>query len=448
MKIAIFGTGYVGLVTGTCLSDVGHYVTCVDTDIEKLKDLSEGKVSLYEPGLEELVKTNIYAERLSFTENAQKAVIENDVIFIAVGTPMSEDGSANTEYVINVASSIGKYINNEKIIICKSTVPIGTTELVKETIKHEIKYRSASQNFHVASNPEFLKEGDAVKDFMRPDRIIIGIENDEVKKIMDKLYAPFNRNHQKIIYMDIRSSELTKYAANAMLATKISFINEMANISKKMGADIEKVRIGIGSDPRIGYDFIYPGCGFGGSCFPKDISALRHLAEKNGYRSELLEAVENINIRQKKVLFEDIENHFSGRLKNKKFALWGLSFKPKTDDMRDAPSKIIINALIKSNAKVQAFDPKANNEAKKIYQHEKHIKICETKEEAIKGADALVICTEWQNFKALNYSTISSLLKNNVIFDGRNMFDPSELQAQGFIYYSIGRPTEKRGKTK
>ena len=441
MKATFFGIGYVGLVQAAVLADAGHEICCVDVNQKKIDQLKLGIIPIYEPGLSNLVQKNHTEGRLHFTSCPKKGVEFSDLQFIAVGTPPDEDGSADLTYVLKVAESIATNMQQDKIIINKSTVPVGTADKVSYCIEYILEKRKVdSLNFTVISNPEFLKEGSAINDCKRPDRIIIGSNSDSATQIVRELYAPFNRNHEKIITMDVRSAELTKYAANCMLATKISFMNEMANIAENVGADIEQVRKGIGSDPRIGYHFIYPGIGYGGSCFPKDIKALINTSSKADYHSEIINAVENVNLRQKNKLFQLISEYFQGDIKGKRFALWGLAFKPNTDDMRDAPSRVLMEALWNAGAQVQAFDPKAMEETQRIYPHEKNLSLYGTKESALKEADALIICTEWQNFKAPDFDTIKAHLKAPIIFDGRNLFEPSIMASKGFAYISIGRP--------
>jgi UDPglucose 6-dehydrogenase len=440
MKVSIFGTGYVGLVTGACLADVGHQVMCVDIDEGKIERLKQGIIPIYEPGLESIVRENVGSGRLHFTSSAEEGVAFGDIQFIAVGTPPDEDGSADLQYVLAVAETIGRYMNGPRIVIDKSTVPVGTADKVRARIKAALEKRGVDFDFDVVSNPEFLKEGAAVADCMRPDRIVIGTESAAVEKAMRELYAPMNRNHDRFIVMDTRSAELTKYAANAMLATKISFMNELANIAERLGADVEKVRNGIGSDPRIGYHFIYPGCGYGGSCFPKDVQALARTAAEVGYDASLLNVVEAVNLRQKERLFSMICSHFGGadKLKGKTFALWGLSFKPNTDDMREAPSRVLMEALWKAGAKVQAYDPEAMEETQHIYGHRDDLTLLGTKEAVLKSADALVVCTEWKAFRIPDFDMLD-MLSDRVIFDGRNLYEPEQLEQHGFTYYGIGR---------
>jgi len=440
MKVTIFGSGYVGLVTGACLADVGNDVVCVDIDENKIARLNRGEIPIYEPGLDNLVRTNAEAGRLSFTTDVATGVAHGLFQFIAVGTPPDEDGSADLQYVIAVAASIGEHMNEYKVIIDKSTVPVGTADKVRAKVNEMLAGRGKSGlEFDVVSNPEFLKEGDALDDFMKPDRIIIGTDNPRTTELLRALYAPFNRSHDRLIAMDIRSAELTKYAANSMLATKISFMNELANIAERVGADIEHVRIGIGSDPRIGYHFIYPGIGYGGSCFPKDVQALERSAREYDYQASILEAVEAVNYRQKEVLFNKIERHFNGDLEGKVIALWGLSFKPNTDDMREAPSRVLMEALWKAGARVQAFDPEAMAETRRIYGERDDPILCDSPETALEGADALAVATEWKVFRSPDFGKIMASLKAPVIFDGRNLYEPEYLKQQGFSYYAIGR---------
>ncbi|OED44763.1 UDP-glucose 6-dehydrogenase [Endozoicomonas sp. (ex Bugula neritina AB1)] len=439
MKVTVFGIGYVGLVQAAILAEVGHDVVCIDIDTNKVDSLKKGIIPIYEPGLEPIVKENYEAGRLTFSTNAQAGIEHGQLQFIAVGTPPDEDGSADLQYVLAVAKTIATHMNDPKIIINKSTVPVGTADKVSAKVSEVLASRGVDIEFQVASNPEFLKEGAAVNDCMKPDRIVVGTESTLVIEAMRELYAPFNRNHDRMIFMDVRSAELTKYAANCMLATKISFMNEMSNLAEMLGADIEMVRQGIGSDPRIGYHFIYPGCGYGGSCFPKDVQALKRTAEEIGFEPLMLNAVEERNARQKNVLFDKISNHFNGQLEGKTIALWGLSFKPNTDDMRDAPSRVLMEALWKAGAKVQAYDPEAMEEAQRIYDLRDDLLLCGTAQAALKEADTLVICTEWKQFRAPDFEQMASLLSHPVVFDGRNMYDPSRMKAKGFTYYAIGR---------
>ena len=440
MKVTIFGTGYVGLVTGACLADVGHQVMCVDVDAAKIERLKQGIIPIYEPGLESIVRENTGNGHLQFTTSARDGAEFGTVQIIAVGTPPDEDGSADLQYVLAVADSIGRHMPAGRIIVDKSTVPVGTADKVKVRVQAALDERGVDFGFNLVSNPEFLKEGAAVADCMRPDRIVIGTDSAGAEEAMRELYAPFNRNHDRIIVMDIRSAELTKYAANAMLATKISFMNELANIAERLGADMEHVRHGIGSDPRIGYHFIYAGCGYGGSCFPKDVQALARTAAEVGYDAALLDAVESVNERQKQRLFQLICQHFGGedKLAGRTFGLWGLAFKPNTDDMRAAPSRTLMEALWKAGAHVQAYDPEAMEETQHIYGHRDDLALCGTKEAALRGADALVICTEWKPFRIPDFDALG-MLNNKLIFDGRNMYDPAHMAQQGWTYYGIGR---------
>ena len=440
MNVTVFGTGYVGLVQGAILADVGHKVVCVDVDVKKVERLKQGHIPIYEPGLESLVRENHAAGRLDFTTDAAAGVKHGQVQFIAVGTPPDEDGSADLQYVLAVAGTIAEHMECDQIIIDKSTVPVGTADKVSAKVAEVLDTRNRSDlSFDVVSNPEFLKEGSAVADCQKPDRIIIGTENEATIEVMRELYAPFNRNHDKVIVMDVRSAELTKYAANCMLATKISFMNEMANLAELLGADIEMVRQGIGSDPRIGYHFIYPGVGYGGSCFPKDVQALIRTAGDIHFDAKVLKAVEARNQEQKTTLFEKIHRHFGGQLEGKTFALWGLSFKPNTDDMREAPSRVLMEALWQAGAKVQAYDPEAMEETQRLYGNRDDLTLSGTKEAALKGADALVIVTEWQSFRAPDFELIKSQLSEPTLFDGRNMFEPARMSKKGFTYYSVGR---------
>lgn len=439
MKVTVFGIGYVGLVQGAVLAEVGHDVVCVDVDAAKVERLKAGEIPIYEPGLTPLVRENFEQGRLKFTTDAQAGVAHGELQFIAVGTPPDEDGSADLKYVLAVAETIATYMTEHKIVVDKSTVPVGTADRVKEMLAKTLKKRGVELGFDVVSNPEFLKEGAAVNDCMRPDRIVIGTDSVEVTERMRELYAPFNRNHDRMIVMDIRSAELTKYAANCLLATKISFMNELANLAERLGADIEHVRRGIGSDERIGYHFIYPGCGYGGSCFPKDVQALVRTSETIGYEAHLLSAVERVNYGQKEVLPRRVIEHFGADLSGKTFAVWGLSFKPNTDDMREASSRVLMERLWAAGARVQAFDPEAMPEVARIYGDHPQLKLCTTREEALEGADALVICTEWKAFRAPDFDIVKRELKNPVIFDGRNLYEPRKLKKLGFTYYAIGR---------
>lgn len=439
MKVTVFGIGYVGLVQAAVLAEVGHDVLCIDVDAAKVENLKRGEVPIFEPGLAPLVKQNYEAGRLRFSTDAQAGVAHGIIQFIAVGTPPDEDGSADLQYVTAVARTIAKYMTDHKLVVDKSTVPVGTADKVRSVMLEALQQRGSELTFDVISNPEFLKEGAAVADCMRPERIVIGTDNKNAIDLICELYEPFNRNHDRIILMDIRSAELTKYAANCMLATKISFMNEIANLSELLGADIEKVRQGIGSDSRIGYHFIYPGCGYGGSCFPKDVQALIRTSEQIGYQPKILQAVEQVNNQQKYKLTGFIQRHFGENLHGKTFALWGLAFKPNTDDMREASSRVLMETLWKAGAKIQAYDPEAMDEAQRIYGQRDDLALMGTKEAAVQGADALVICTEWQNFRAPDFDTIKAGLKQTVIFDGRNLFDPERLSKRGFTYYAIGR---------
>ena len=441
MKITMIGTGYVGLVTGACFAEVGNHVMCLDLDAEKIRILNEGGIPIHEPGLAELVQRNRAAGRLSFTTDVKQAVEFGALQFIAVGTPPDEDGSADLKHVVAAARSIGRHMPAHRVVVDKSTVPVGTAERVHNAIAEELKARGVDIEFAVVSNPEFLKEGAAIDDFMRPDRIVIGSNDDIATRAMRALYAPFQRNHERILVMDVRSAELTKYAANAMLATRISFMNELANLSETLGTDIEQVRKGIGSDPRIGYHFIYPGCGYGGSCFPKDVQALGRTAAQIGYDTPLLDAVEAVNKRQKTTLFTKLANHFGGaaNLQGKTIAVWGLSFKPKTDDMREAPSRTLMEALWQLGAKVQAFDPVAMPETARIYPEHPLLSLSPDKYAALAGADALLICTEWQQFRAPDFDEMELRMPGKLIVDGRNLYQPAKMQANGWNYLSVGR---------
>ncbi|MBS3964377.1 MAG: UDP-glucose/GDP-mannose dehydrogenase family protein [Methylomonas sp.] len=439
MKITVFGSGYVGLVTGACLADVGNQVMCMDVDQHKIDQLKQGIIPIYEPGLEEMVKDNMAAGRLYFTTEVKEAVDFGLFQFIAVGTPPDEDGSADLRYVLAVARSIAEHMSGYKIVVDKSTVPVGTADKVRHAMAEVLAQRNESMEFDVVSNPEFLKEGSALDDFMKPDRIIIGTDNPRTAELLKALYAPFNRSRERVIVMDIRSAELTKYAANAMLATKISFMNELANLAERLGADIEHVRHGIGSDSRIGYSFIYPGCGYGGSCFPKDVKALERTAREMGYHAELLNAVENVNDRQKQRLFEKIQSHYPGGIQGKTFALWGLAFKPNTDDMREAPSRVLLEALIEAGATVRAYDPEALHEAQRIYGNKAGLVYCAKQSETLTGADALAIVTEWKQFRSPDFEQLQQALKDRVIFDGRNMYEPGLVRQFGLQYHAIGR---------
>lgn len=439
MKVTVFGIGYVGLVQAAVLAEVGHEVMCIDVDAKKVENLKNGIIPIFEPGLTPLVKKNYEGGRLQFSTDAELGVQHGEMQFIAVGTPPDEDGSADLKYVTAVARTIAQHMTSHKVVLDKSTVPVGTADKVRSVMAQTLKDRGVDIPFDVVSNPEFLKEGAAVSDCMRPERIVIGTDNEDAVDLLRELYEPFNRNHDRMILMDIRSAELTKYAANCMLATKISFMNEISNLAERLGADIEKVRQGIGSDSRIGYSFIYPGCGYGGSCFPKDVQALIRTAQQIGYTPRILQAVEEVNHDQKLKLPEFIHRHFGEDLKGKTFALWGLSFKPNTDDMREASSRVLMEALWERGAQVQAFDPEAMDETQRIYGHRTDLKLMGTKEAALQGADALIICTEWQSFRAPDFDVIKNSLKQPVIFDGRNLYDPERLSKRGFVYYAIGR---------
>ena len=439
MQISIFGTGYVGLVTGACLAESGNRVVCADVDAAKVAQLVQGKLPIYEPGLEDIVHRNQLAGTLRFTTDASDAIAHGDVIFIAVGTPPDEDGSADMRHVLQVATTIGMQLSRYAVVVNKSTVPVGTAERVRNAILDQLARRGIDIEFDVVSNPEFLKEGDAVKDCMRPDRIVIGSKSPRAVEIIKKLYSPFNRNHERIVHMDERSAELTKYAANAMLATKISFMNEMSNIAEHVGADIEMVRLGIGSDARIGFSFIYPGAGYGGSCFPKDVQALEKAAKQHGYAPRILEAVEAVNTAQKAKMFALIQRHYQGQISGKTFAIWGLSFKPNTDDIREAPSRNLIEALWQQGARVQVFDPEAAREIAKHYRDQAALAVCTDQQSALNGADALILMTEWKCFWSPDLSQLASQLKDKVIFDGRNIYDPETIERAGLAYYGIGR---------
>jgi len=439
MRVTIFGSGYVGLVTGACLADAGNHVVCVDVYAAKIERLNRGEVPIHEPGLEALIKRNVEAGRIEFTTDAPRAVEHGLFHLIAVGTPPGEDGSADLRYVLTVAHTIATHLTRYCIVITKSTVPVGTADKVRAELERTLEGRGAKVEFDVVSNPEFLKEGAAIADFMKPDRVVIGTDNPRTTELMRALYEPFTRNHDRLIVMDIRSCELTKYAANAMLATKISFMNELANIAERVGADIEKVRIGIGSDPRIGYSFIYPGTGYGGSCFPKDVQALIRSAHEAGHEPQILNAVESVNGRQKEVLFRKMQLHFSAGFKGRTVAVWGLAFKPNTDDMREAPSRALIDLLLKAGARVQAYDPVAAAEARRIYAGQTDLVLAKNAYEAAQGADALAIVTEWQEFRSPDFERLKQILKAPVIFDGRNLYDPAMVSRFGLTYHAIGR---------
>ena len=439
MRLTIFGSGYVGLVQGACMAEMGNHVVCYDIDKEKIDRLNNGEIPIYEPGLEAYVQRNVEAGRLEFTTDVNKAVDHGLFQFIAVGTPPDEDGSADLTHVLAVAKAIGENMSEYRVVVDKSTVPVGTADKVREEIVRALESRGEIFEFDVVSNPEFLKEGAAISDFMKPDRIVIGTDNPRTTELLKSLYEPFNRNHDRVISMDIRSAELTKYAANAMLATKISFMNELANLAERVGADIEQVRVGIGSDPRIGYHFIYPGAGYGGSCFPKDVRALAMSASDAGYEAALLNAVEEVNDRQKQRIFEKLNTHYDNDLNGKVIALWGLSFKPHTDDMREAPSRVLMESLWKAGATVRAYDPEAMEEAKRLYPNHENLILCDTAYGAVEGADALAIITEWQEFRSPDFQVLKDKLGNSVIVDGRNLYEPEVVEAHGVKYYSIGR---------
>ncbi|MEX0731676.1 MAG: UDP-glucose/GDP-mannose dehydrogenase family protein [Aquisalimonadaceae bacterium] len=444
MKVTIFGSGYVGLVTGTCLADAGNDVLCVDVDQAKVDGLNGGAVPIYEPGLDALILNNREAGRLRFTTNVADAVAHGVLQFIAVGTPPDEDGSADLRYVLAVARSIGEYIDGYRVVVNKSTVPVGTADRVRETLAAAMNERAVEHPFSVVSNPEFLKEGAAVSDFMKPDRIVIGSNDERATRVMRELYRPFSRSHDKLIVMDVRSAELTKYAANAMLATKISFMNELSGLAERLGADIENVRHGIGSDPRIGYHFIYPGCGYGGSCFPKDVKALARTARGVDFQPLILDAVEAVNDRQKQVLFLRIQEHFHGLLSGRTIGLWGLAFKPNTDDMREAPSRMLMEALWAAGARVRVHDPEAMAETRRIYGERDDLQFCEDPYEVAHGADALAICTEWPVYRSPDFQRLRKALAAPVVFDGRNLYDPRDMLDAGFTYYAMGRGASVR----
>ncbi len=439
MKITLIGTGYVGLVTGTCLAEVGNDVLCLDVDPRKIETLKAGGIPIYEPGLDDMVHRNVAAGRLQFTTDVEAAVHFGDIQFIAVGTPPDEDGSADLQYVVAAARNIGRHMQGIKLVVDTSTVPVGTAGRVQAAIQEELTARGANLDFAVASNPEFLKEGAAIEDFMKPDRIVIGTDSDKATQLLRSLYAPFQRNHERLVVMDIRSAELTKYAANAMLATRISFMNELAVLAEKLGADIELVRQGIGSDPRIGYHFLYSGCGYGGSCFPKDVQALLRTAQENGAPLRVLSAVEEANEAQKSVLITKLRARFGDTLAGRRFALWGLAFKPNTDDMREAPSRVMMEALWAMGASVVAHDPAAMEETRRLYGERPDLILVDNPMEALKDADALLIVTEWKAFRSPNFAMMKSLLKAPVIFDGRNLYDPATMRQEGFEYFPIGR---------
>lgn len=440
MNIAVIGTGYVGLVTGTCFAEMGNKVTCIDIDSKKIEDLKNGIIPIYEPGLKAMVLKNLKNKSLYFSKVLNEGLSKAEVVFIAVGTPMGDDGSADLQYVLGVAKQLGQEMKKPLIIVDKSTVPVGTGDKVAQVIQSELNLRNKKIEFHVVSNPEFLKEGAAVQDFMKPDRIVLGTENDYALKKMKDLYAPFTQNHNRIISMDIRSAEMTKYVANAMLATKISFMNEVANICELVGADVNQVRIGIGSDSRIGYSFIYPGSGYGGSCFPKDVKALKKTAKDNGYNARLISSVEEVNDRQKLVIANKIIHRFGENLQGKSFAIWGLAFKPETDDMREAPSIYIIRELVKRGANIKAYDPKAMSEAQSFYlKGVKNIAYFNSKYESLESVDAMILLTEWKEFRSPDFEELKAQMKNPIIFDGRNQYHNLNLINKGFEYYQIGK---------
>lgn len=439
MNVTVFGVGYVGLVQAAVLADVGHNVCCIDVDENKIEGLKNGIIPIYEPGLTDLVRTNYEKGRIIFSTDAKQGIVFGELQFIAVGTPPDEDGSADLQYVLAVAGLIAEHMQGDKIVIDKSTVPVGTADKVKKHMSEILLERKVDYKYHVVSNPEFLKEGSALDDCMRPERIIIGTDSQDVETIMRELYEPFSRNRDKVMVMDVRSAEFTKYAANCMLATKISFMNEMSNLAERLGVDIEQVRRGIGSDSRIGYHFIYPGCGYGGSCFPKDVQALERSANEIGFNAKILRAVEEVNYNQKGVLFQHVKSFFNGDVSGKTFAVWGLSFKPNTDDMREASSRVLMEALWDAGAKVQAYDPEAMEETQRIYGTRDDLTLMGTKEAALHGADALIIVTEWKSFRVPDFEIMKSELKDRVIFDGRNLYDPNRVEDMGLAYYGIGR---------
>ena len=440
MKVTVIGTGYVGLVTGTCLAEVGNEVLCLDVDPKKIDILKQGGIPIYEPGLQDMVQRNVAAGRLSFTTDVEAAVHFGQIQFIAVGTPPDEDGSADLQYVVAAARNIGRYMNEYKLVVDKSTVPVGTADKVKAALQEELDKRGVKLEFGVASNPEFLKEGAAIEDFMKPDRIVIGTDSEKATQLLRQLYAPFQRNHDRLTVMDVKSAELTKYAANAMLATRISFMNELAVLAEKLGADIEQVRHGIGSDPRIGYHFLYAGCGYGGSCFPKDVQALSRTASENGIELRVLNAVEAANDAQKQILVDKLVARLGSDLKGKRIAMWGLAFKPNTDDMRAAPSRTMMERLWQMGASVTAYDPASMEETHRIYGDRADLKLVSDPMAALKDADALLIVTEWKVFRSPNFDTVKTLLRNPLIFDGRNLYDPQTMRSLGFEYFPIGRP--------
>ena len=439
MKVTIFGTGYVGLVTGACFAEMGNRVLCVDVDQDKIATLNDGRVPIYEPGLPALVAANRTAGRLTFSTDAKAGVMHADVAFLAVGTPARNDGSTDLRHVYGVAASIGEHMDHPVVVASKSTVPVGTADEIERIIRGELDERGVEVRFAVVSNPEFIKEGAAVSDFMKPDRIVLGSRDERATRLLEELYAPFNRNHDKILHMDVRSAELTKYAANVMLATRISLMNEFANLADRVGADIESVRRGIGSDPRIGYQFIYAGCGYGGSCFPKDVRAMAYMADEVGHPAEIVRSVEAVNQRQKRILVDRLTEHFGGDLSGRTLALWGLSFKPNTDDMREAPSRVLMEAAWAAGATVRAYDPGALAQAAKLYGPRDGLVLCQHRDDALNRADALVVLTEWNEFRSPDFDTIKAALKHPVIFDGRNLYDPRLLASLGFKHIGIGR---------
>ncbi len=439
MNLTVVGTGYVGLVTGTCFSEMGNNVTCIDIDTKKIKNLKNGEIPIFEPGLEHMVRKNVENKTLHFSTKLKDGLSNAAIVFIAVGTPMGDDGSADLQYVLSVAKQIGQEMQNPLIVVDKSTVPVGTGDKVRESIQKELDKRGVNIEFHIVSNPEFLKEGAAIEDFMKPDRIIIGANSDAALEAMKALYTPFTHNHDRMITMDIRSAEMTKYVANAMLATKISFMNEVANICELVGADVNQVRIGIGSDTRIGYSFIYPGSGYGGSCFPKDVKALKKIAEENGYHAKLISSVEDVNNSQKLVIANKVIQSFGEDLTGKTFALWGLAFKPGTDDMREAPAIYIVKELVKRGAKIKAYDPKAMGEAQSFYLKDvKNIEYYNSKYETLANADAMILLTEWKEFRSPDFEELKYQMNSPVIFDGRNQYSNLKLKEKGFEYYQIG----------
>ncbi len=439
MEVTIYGSGYVGLVTGACLADVGNSVLCVDIDERKVAALQAGEIPIFEPGLDNMVAQAVERGLLRFTTDVEEGVHHGLFQFISVGTPPDEDGSADLSHVIAVTRSIAEHLRDYRVIVTKSTVPVGTSDQVRAELQRVLDQRGASVEFDMVSNPEFLKEGAAIDDFMKPDRIVVGTDNPRTAELLKVLYSPFNRNRDRLLVMDLRSAELTKYAANSMLATKISFMNEVANLAERLGADIEQVRLGIGADPRIGYQFIYPGCGYGGSCFPKDVQALANTARQVGYRAELIEAVETVNERQKEILFNKIHAHFEGDLKGRVVAIWGLAFKPNTDDMREAPSRRLMESLWDAGARVQAFDPEATAEARRLYGDRQDLLLCKEPYEATRNADVLVVCTEWHVFRSPDFEKLHAQLKSPAVFDGRNLYQPDQVRQAGLEYYGIGR---------